>query len=71
MNTAAQISSRRQEPIAVLRQKAAAPLVCEGGPRINSSELREDFFDADANGWRRAGVYPLAMCQGEPFASWY
>lgn len=43
-----------QAPLSVLMVNASMPLVVAGGPRVNTEELRCDFYDAEAAGWSRA-----------------
>ncbi len=61
---------QRRLPELVLRLNADLPLVQQGGPKLNTPELREDFHDCDAVGWRKHGVYEGAPCRGEPYARW-
>lgn len=62
----------RRIPILVLVALAGQPLAQAGGP-VNSDEIREDWFDNDANAWRMAGglgYFAGADACGEPYANW-
>ena len=65
---------RRRIPLLILALHARLPLVWQGGllptGQIDSDELREDFHDVEAVGWRLCGVYHFNPCSGEPYARW-
>jgi len=65
----------RRVPLIVVRVESGLPLVRASGPRHNTTELRDDWFGADAAEWRRAmcGTGLLEACHaaaGEPFGRW-
>lgn len=60
----------RRIPRLVLLLHAGLPLVQEGGPRVNTDELREDWHDVDAISARLCGTWAFNPCAGEPYAIW-
>lgn len=70
MPTTTPFAIKRRAPVIVLQANADIPLVREGGATVNTEALREDFYQADHDGWKRAGVLAWEVGCGEPFARW-
>lgn len=61
----------RRKPLVVLVAEAQFPLVLTGPLLQNGdTEIREDFFDVESIGWRKAGVLHHQHCAGEPYGRW-
>lgn len=61
----------RPKPLVVLVAEAQMPLVLTG-PLLQNGDtsLREDFFDVESTGWRKAGVISFQHSSGEPYGRW-
>jgi hypothetical protein len=63
--------SNLRKPLVILVAEAKLPLVLTGPLLLNGDpSIREDFFDVETVGWRKAGVLNYQHCAGEPYGRW-